>query len=149
MIAERWQIEGNAGYINHFVFENNTTPKSRAFIWEFGPTVNIYNNLFQKVFPFASVKVGGLTGWLGDPEDVGSSSEDIADIAPPGSNSLLLNDGDTFFQFSYGGGVKAWNLWGPVGLRADVRGRTMPNFFGNSVTWLETTGGVTFSFGER
>jgi hypothetical protein len=50
---------------------------------------------------------------------------------------------------SYGGGLKALQLWGPVGLRADVRGRTMPNFFGERLTWGEATGGLTFSWGER
>jgi hypothetical protein len=147
--ADRWQVEGNLGYINHFLFEGNSAPKSRALIWEAGPSVNLYSNLFQNVFPFLSVKVGGLSGWIGDPENVGGESATFANIAPPGATPVVLSDRDTFFQFSYGGGLKAWNLWGPLGLRADVRGRTMPNFFGNSATWLETTGGVTFSWGER
>jgi len=46
------------------------------------------------------------------------------------------------------GGVKAERLWGPIGLRGDVRGRTLPNMFGDSLTWVETTGGVTISWGE-
>jgi hypothetical protein len=148
-IADRWQIEGNLGYINHFLFEGNTAPKSRAFLWEVGPSVNFYSNLFQKVFPFVTVKAGGLTGWVGDPENVADASADFANIAAPGSRPVVLQDNDTFFNFSYGGGLKAYNLWGPVGLRFDARGRTIPNFFGNSMTWLETTGGVTFSWGER
>jgi hypothetical protein len=148
-IADRWEIEGNLGYINHFQFENNSGPKSRALIWEAGPSVNFYSNLFQNVFPYVTVKAGGLTGVLGDLEDIGDSRENLANIASPGAPPVFLSDGDTFFQFSYGGGLKAWNLWGPVGLRAEVRGRTIPNFFGNSVTSLETTGGLTFSWGER
>jgi hypothetical protein len=150
-IADRWEIEGNLGYINHFQFENNSGPKSRAFIWEAGPSVNFYTNLFQKVFPYVTVKAGGLTGVLGDLEDLDDldGREGLANIASPGTPPLFLSDGDTFFQFSYGGGLKAWNLWGPVGLRAEVRGRTIPNFFGNSMTSLETTGGLTFSWGER
>jgi hypothetical protein len=147
--ADRWEVEGNLSYINHFVFRDNTTPKSRAFMWEVGPSVNFYSNLFQHVFPYVSVKAGGLTGWTGDPENVGGDSAEFSNLAGPGQPPINLSDGDTFFQFSYGGGLKAWNLWGPVGVRAEVRGRTMPNFFGNSVTWLETTGGLTFSWGER
>jgi hypothetical protein len=67
----------------------------------------------------------------------------------PSSTALVLDNRDTFFTFNYGGGLKGYRLWGPVGLRADFLGRTMPNFFGNGLTWFEMTGGVTFSFGER
>src|SRR5262245_13805676 len=34
--ADRFQLEGNLGYLNHFEFKN-TDPRSRAFIWEAGP----------------------------------------------------------------------------------------------------------------
>ena len=144
--ADRFQLEGNLGYINHFEFEN-TDPKSRAFIWEAGPSVNFFSSLFERAVPFLSVKAGGITGFIGDPENVADNSADFATIAT--GPAVTLEDGDTFFQYSYGGGVKGYRLWGPLGLRAEVRGRTMPNFFGNSITWLETTGGVTFSWGER
>jgi len=36
-----------------------------------------------------------------------------------------------------------------MGLRADIRGRTIPNFLGNSTSWPELTGGLTFTWGER
>jgi hypothetical protein len=148
-IADRWEIEGNLGYVNHFQFERSPGGRGRAFIWEAGPSVNFYTNLLQNVFPYVTVKAGGVTGFVGDVEDVGDPSDDSVNIASPGMPAVRLSDGDTFFQFSYGGGLKAWNLWGPVGLRAEVKGRTMPNFFGNSMSWLETTGGITFSWGER
>jgi hypothetical protein len=61
----------------------------------------------------------------------------------------VLEDGDTFFNYSYGGGVKGSRLWGPVGLRADIRGRTMPNFFGEHIHSFEATGGLLLSWGER
>ncbi len=147
-LADRFQLEGNLGYLNHFEFRN-ADPRSRAFIWEAGPSINFFSSMFERTVPYVSLKVGGVTGFVGDPEDIADNSADFADLAPAGSPSVIMEDGDTFFQFSYGGGVKALRLWGPVGLRAEVRGRTMPNFFGNSVTWLETTGGVTFSWGER
>ncbi|RPJ85730.1 MAG: hypothetical protein EHM18_09620 [Acidobacteria bacterium] len=73
------------------------------------------------------------------------------DSGGPDSVNLLgnrLDNGDTFFMFGYGGGLRAERLWGPVGLRGDIRGRTLPNVFGDSMSWLETTGGVTFSWGE-
>lgn len=146
--ADRFQLEGNFGYLNHFEFKN-TDPRSRAFIWEAGPSINFFSGRFSKAVPFLSVGVGGVTGFVGDPEDVNDPSPGAANIMPAGAPPLILEDGDTFFQFSYGGGLKGLRLWGPVGLRGEIRGRTMPNFFGNGVTWLETTGGVTFSWGER
>jgi len=60
-----------------------------------------------------------------------------------------MQSGDTFFTVNYGGGIKFLNLAGPVGFRVDVRGRTMPNFFGETAAWLEPTAGITFSLGER
>jgi len=36
-----------------------------------------------------------------------------------------------------------------TGYRADVRGRTLPRFYGFRFSWLEVTAGLTFSWGER
>jgi hypothetical protein len=62
----------------------------------------------------------------------------------------VLESGDTFFMFSYGGGVK-WNrVWGPMGFFGDFRGRTIPNFFnGHGTNWPELSAGLTFSWGEK
>ena len=62
---------------------------------------------------------------------------------------MFIQDADTFFAFNYGGGIKANKLWGPLGLRADLRGRTMPNFKGYGLTWFEMTGGINIIWGER
>jgi hypothetical protein len=35
---------------------------------------------------------------------------------------------------NYGAGVKFLNVAGPMGFRFDVRGRTLPNFFGETTT---------------
>jgi len=148
-VADQIQLEGNLGYINHFKFEG-TAPKSRAFVWDVGPSFNFLNQGFSKAVPYLSVGVGGVTGVVGKVTDiVATDPGDRVNLAPPGASPLILQDGDTFFQFNYGGGFKAINLWGPVGLRGDVRGRTLPNFFGDPVTWLEVSGGVTFTWGER
>jgi hypothetical protein len=63
--------------------------------------------------------------------------------------SVVMEDGDTFFAISYGGGIKALELAGPMGLRFDLRGRSMPNFFGNHLSWMEMSGGLLFTWGER
>jgi hypothetical protein len=147
-LADRLQLEGNVGYVNHFEFEGADV-RSRAFIWEAGPSFNFFSSTFSKAVPFLSVKAGATTAFVGDVEDVSDASASFANIMPAGSPPLIVEDWDAFFQFSYGGGVKGLGLWGPLGLRGEVRGRTMPNFFGRSITWLETTGGLTFSWGER
>jgi len=147
--SDRLELEGNFGYINHFEFRG-TDPRSRALSWELAPSWNIFSGQFDRVSPYLSVGVGGITSIVGKPNDAFvTDPEDTADISPVFGPSLTIHDKDTFFQVSYGGGIKALNLWGPAGIRFDLRGRSMPNFFGNSVSWLETTGGLTFTFGER
>jgi hypothetical protein len=61
----------------------------------------------------------------------------------------VLSTSETFFTFSYGGGLKAERVAGPLGFFGDIRGRTIPNILGNSWTYPELSAGLTFSFGER
>jgi len=62
----------------------------------------------------------------------------------------VLRDHSTFFTFSYGGGLKAQRVWGPLGFFGDVRGRTIPNFFdGHGTNMLELSAGLNFAWGER
>ena len=147
--SDRLELEGNFGYIPHFEFKG-TDPLSRAMVWEFAPSWNIFSGQFDRVSPYLSLGFGGVTSIVGKTDDAFTTDPiDEADISPVLGPRLTIHDGDTFFQVSYGGGIKALNLWGPVGFRGDVRGRSMPNFFGNSVSWLETSGGLTFTWGER
>ena len=64
------------------------------------------------------------------------------------ANDSFVNH-DTFFTFSYGGGVKAMRLWGPLGVFGDIRGRTIPNFFGHATSRTEVSAGLNFSWGLR
>jgi hypothetical protein len=73
---------------------------------------------------------------------------------PTGTTVFVANDvidkSRTFFTFSYGGGVKAQRLWGPMGIFGDFRGRTISNFFnGHSMTYPEVSAGLNFSWGEK
>ena len=61
----------------------------------------------------------------------------------------VLHDSNTYFVISYGGGAKAERLWGPLGFFGDIRGRTIPNFFGGAYTWPELSAGLSFAFGEQ
>jgi hypothetical protein len=53
---------------------------------------------------------------------------------------------DTKFAGNYGGGVKLEKLIGPVGLRFDVRGYTIPDVNHQNLNILEASGGILFSF---
>jgi hypothetical protein len=167
-ISDRVLLEGNWGWMPHMEFKG-TDPRVRGMIWEFTPSFNFVTPRFGRAVPYVTVGVGGVTGFVGDTpnttdrdlvfqfrgeNDTAVDAGDLlfnAETKHPDTpaRSLVLEDGDTFFAVSYGGGVKALNLWGPVGLRGDFRGRSMPNFFGNSISWMEVTGGLTFSWGER
>jgi hypothetical protein len=150
--TENIEWEANLGYMNHFEFQD-TSNRTRALIYDVGPTWNFFDRNFRIGFsPYVNASVGAVTARVNTAEgDVtGDDKVDIlagARVTSP-TQSHIMSNGDTFFALSYGGGVKSLRLKGPLGLRFDVRGRSLPNFFGNSVTWLETTAGVTFSWGE-
>lgn len=55
---------------------------------------------------------------------------------------------DAKFAGNYGGGVKFERLIGPIGLTFDVRGYSIPNVEHQTLNILETSGGLTFSFGR-
>ena len=63
--------------------------------------------------------------------------------------SVQIDNNDTFATITYGGGVKALRVFGPVGLRLNIMGRTMPNFFGRGNTWAEFTAGPVFTWGQK
>jgi hypothetical protein len=162
------QLEGSMGYINHFEMGNLPNPLNPEFgitqpsvysilydvngAWNFGDR----NFWGHRISPYVSVGVGGLTAYVKHAPSVDITGGGFVGINPfsfePIPNTaqrITLEDSDTFFTFNYGGGVKAMRLWGPMGVRADIRGRTMPNFFGDDVHWPELTAGVTFTWGER
>ena len=87
---------------------------------------------------------GGLTSEIRD----GSAAFVNGDGTATGP-AHVLHDRDTFFTVNYGAGLKVMNVLGPIGFRADVRGRTIPNFFRQTMNWPEVTGGLLLSWGER
>jgi hypothetical protein len=158
-LSDNFMLEGNGGYINQFNFRNYTY-RSHAFLYEVAGSYNFFRARAGRVYPYVTFGVGGLTV---DNESFANSNDQNSAVysiplkepvfeggpIPRTLRAFIVQDGDTFLNFSYGGGVKASRLWGPLGLRADLRGRTMPNFFGTGVHSMEATGGLLFSWGER
>ena len=161
------QLEGSFGYINHFEPRDTPAPIDSSFgimprtiyglLFDINGAWNFRQRQFfgKTVTPYVAAGGGGLTAEVRHTDAAllaGSFyTTDPSTGAPVLSNSrtITLHDGATFFAVNYGGGIKALNLWGPMGFRADVRGRTLPNFYGKEMSWPEITGGLTFAWGER
>jgi hypothetical protein len=58
----------------------------------------------------------------------------------------VMQDFGTRFAVNYGGGVKFERLAGPMGVRFDVRGYSLPDTFQETLNMFEASGGLTFSF---
>jgi hypothetical protein len=136
-------------------------PDISAFQYEVLGSLNFFPWRWAGIFPYASAGVGGLTLNTSNDLDINGGDTSVFPVSvvprPVGGGiffletvQLEMTDGDTFFNFSYGGGLKAQRLWKALGLRADFRGRTFPNFYNSElVNAFEMTGGLLFSWGER
>lgn len=67
-------------------------------------------------------------------------------IATFGDSFLDLGDIGTKFAVNYGGGIKLRNLAGPLGVRFDVRGYSVPGVFSQTLNFVEGSVGLLFSF---
>jgi hypothetical protein len=149
-----FELEGNFGYLNHFEVRG-IDPKSRGLLWEAAGNYNFSAKdwpVIREFTPFVVVGLGGITTHLETVDSYsfipGTPAQLInTNTSVPGA--INVNDNDTFFTVSYGGGFKSVKLWGPLGLRADVRGRTLPNYYHSAPTWLEATFGINFMWGEK
>jgi hypothetical protein len=156
-------LEANVGWITHFN-GRDLDVRSRGLLWEVAGDYNFHTSEFpfsRKFSPFLVGGVGGITQFLPDGTFVFQQaiSGTAITVSPSTGNTVtvpvtafrprVMQDGQTFFNVSYGGGIKSMRLWGPMGLRAEVRGRTIPNYYGGSPTWFEATGGINFMWGER
>lgn len=164
-ITPNFELGGNYSWSNHFQPSRSNEPaklagdlgfpqgSGRFNLWEAEFTYNFakHNVFGSSVRPYVVAGGGGLRTKVKDPNTFVLNVR--PGVKPCGCNGLVPNDvmdsGDWFFAFSYGGGVKATRLWGPAGLFADFRGRTIPNFFGHGTNWPELSAGLNFSWGER
>jgi hypothetical protein len=163
-VTSSFEVGGNYSWINHFQPRDSGGPSSfagdigfpqgrtRAHIWEGEFSWNVPTMRFGKTLkPYVTGTVGGLTTNVGTPGSFVLNTRLV--VLPISGTMIVANDtitgNDTFLTFSYGGGVKAERLWGPLGFFGDIRGRTIPNFFSGSYTWPELSAGVSFAWGER
>lgn len=63
-----------------------------------------------------------------------------------GDSLLSFSDIGTKFAFNYGGGIKFRKLAGPLGVRVDVRGYSVPGVFSQTLNFVEGSVGLLFSF---
>jgi hypothetical protein len=166
-ITPSFEIGGNYSWSNHFQPNNSNAPSAlagalgfpqprvRANIWEAEFTYNFGSqSMFgSSIKPYVVVGAGGLTTRVGgDGQFVLSMRPELLPFGPGSATTLIASNvisNDTFFSISYGGGLKAQRLWGPMGVFGDFRGRSIPNFFNGSFNWPEVSAGLTFSWGER
>jgi hypothetical protein len=143
-----FEVDGNFAYLDHFRFEDRDMG-ARAFLWDVNGAYSVGPNI-RRFEPFVTFGIGQTTVTTR-----GEGKQRVLLLDPTFRNPdslmspIVLNSGDTFLTLNYGGGFKALRLWGPVGLRTDLRGRTMPDFFGHANHWFEITAGINLAWGER
>jgi hypothetical protein len=166
-VGDHAGIEGSFGYINHFESRLVPTRLDQSFgiqarsIFALLYDVNGVWNLSKRemfnarVTPYVTGGVGGLSTEVRDTTSALVAGELYRRDAATGTavlnptRTIVVADNSAFFSVNYGAGIKATNVWGPMGFRLDVRGRTFPNFRGEALTWPEATAGLTFTLGER
>jgi hypothetical protein len=157
------EIGGNYSFNNRFQPRDTNVPSAfagglgfpqgavRAHIYEVEFTYNFGNhNMFgSSIKPYITLAGGGLTTVVKNADvfvmNVRAVQTPLQTVFVPND---VIDNNDTFFTFSYGGGIKASRLWGPLGFFGDIRGRTIPNFFGAVNTWPELSAGLNFAWGE-
>jgi hypothetical protein len=150
-VTQNLQLGGNLSYQNQFTISQPFNPSLHSWLYDFDLNYNFRG--VGRIYPYVT---GGAGAMRLSVEDADQALYTV--VVPPFSSGgpipftsrvVAIDDGDTFFNISYGGGVKGERLWGPVGFRFEIRGRTAPNFFGDTLNAWEPTGGLLFTWGER
>ena len=89
-----------------------------------------------KFVPYATAGIGFIVTWGQDyPEDL-----DPAKIA-----AYAFNIGNKF-TFNYGGGIKIRRVLGPMGFNFDARGYTIPSARDDTLSFIQMSGGLVFTW---
>jgi hypothetical protein len=163
-VTPNFEIGGNYAFSNHFQPRDSNAaaafagalgfpqPAVRSNLWEAEFTYNFGRHALggAAIKPYLTAGGGALRATVKDAGQFVLNTQQVSTIFGTAfAPNNILDDGDTFFTFSYGGGVKAARLAGPLGFFGDFRGRTIPNFFlGHGTNWPEITAGLYFSWGE-
>src|SRR5262249_1283830 len=153
------QVEGNFGYMNHFESRFVPTVLDQSFgvrpqtvhallydingVWNFGQ----HPILGSHFTPYVTGGIGGLSTEV-DNGQVALLGGQFYQVTPARAvvfrptSTVTVHDNTAFLSVNYGAGIKTIRTWGPMGFRADIRGRTFPNFRGESMTWPEASGGL-------
>jgi len=166
-LTDYFQVEGNFAYMNHFESRFAPTvldqtfgiqPKSvQGLLYDVNGVWNFTRRPISgtKLEPYVTGGIGGLSTEVrdGDAAVIGGEfyrvNPSTRNVVFDPTKTVVVHDNTAFLSLNYGAGVKSLKLWGPMGFRADFRGRTFPNFRGKSMTWPEATGGLTFTLGEK
>jgi hypothetical protein len=166
-VTDNLQVEGNFGYINHVEGRFMPTLLDQSFgitpqtvhglIYDINGVYNFgYHPLFGSgVSPYVVGGIGGLSTLIQNSTSALIGGQLYATDPATGAvtfaphRTVLVADNSAFLSFDYGVGLKATKIWGPMGARVDIRGRTFPNFRGQTITWPEATAGLLFTFGEK
>ena len=164
-VTSGFEIGGNYYWNNHFV-PRGSNPEARLAgglgfpqgavrgnLWELEFTYNFGQRRLLGspiVKPYVVLGAGGLTTRIKNADEFVLTVRSVSTPSGPVFFAKdVLDNNDTFFTISYGGGLKATRLWGPMGVFGDFRGRTTPNFFGHGNSWPEISAGLNFSWGEK
>ena len=157
-VSDHLMLEGNAGWLNQINFVGYNY-RTSGILYEGAASYHFHHVTKYGVAPFVTFGAGGLTAKVGNSGNINNNGSVVYvyPLATPVNQGpipntlgvLTVRNNDTFFTFSYGGGLKGERIWGPLGLRADIRGRTLPSFYGQTINSFEATGGLLVSWGER
>jgi len=124
VVGGRVSVGGLVGFEQTFAYSPN-------FLESGNHAYNIQSNLLVtlptgKISPYGTAGIGLIT----------TSDHKIFDFDNFG----------TKFTINYGGGVKFRNLAGPIGLRFDIRGYSVPKVFDQTLNFIEGTIGIMLSW---
>jgi hypothetical protein len=170
-VTKAFEIGGNWAWNNRF--QPNDSNAASAFAGGLGfPQAKVRTNLYEAEFTynFGKQAIGGgafrpylvagggvmVLNLKGDDDFVlnvrpvqvvNNNNQNVITTFVPND---VFHDSNKYFTFSYGGGIKAARLAGPLGFFGDIRGRTIPNLVnGHGTNAFELTAGLYFSWGER
>ncbi len=122
-VTDNLMIEGNAGWLNQINF-GGYDYRTSGILYEGAATYNFYHVHARGVVPFVTFGLGGLTVETRNGVNMNDRNDSVyvfplstpqatAGPIPNTIGTLTVRDNDTFFTFSYGGGIKGQRLWGP------------------------------------